>query len=131
IERDEKGNCKYMGYVIEFAGCKIYHSGDTLWFDQMADLLKSFEVDIAILPINGNDPTRGVAGNLNCKEAAHLAKAIIARYAIPCHYNMFTFNTADVNEFAQEAEQIRQPYKILNAGGRFKKVANIKLNAGE
>lgn len=120
IDRDENGNCKYMGYVIEFNNWKIYHSGDTLWFDEMIGLLKPFKVDIAILPINGNDPSRGVAGNLNCKEAAQLAKAINARCVIPCHYNMFTFNTAEVNEFVNEAEHMNQPYKILESGEKFK-----------
>ena len=42
----------------------------------MVDLLKPFAVDVALLPINGNDPARKVAGNLNCKEAAELGKAI-------------------------------------------------------
>jgi L-ascorbate metabolism protein UlaG (beta-lactamase superfamily) len=64
IERDENGNCKYMGYVIEFGDHTVYHSGDTLWFDEMVDTLKPFEPDVAILPINGNDPARKVAGNL-------------------------------------------------------------------
>ena len=68
-----------MGYVIEFGKYKIYHSGDTLWFDEMVDLLKPFAVDVAILPINGNDPSRKVAGNLNCKEAAKLGKLIGAK----------------------------------------------------
>ncbi|TAL40562.1 MAG: MBL fold metallo-hydrolase, partial [Chitinophagaceae bacterium] len=119
IERDENGNCKYMGYVIEFDKYKIYHSGDTLWYDKMVDLLRPYPVDIAILPINGNKPARKVAGNLNSKEAAELGKAIGAKYVVPCHYDMFTFNTADVNEFAKEAEKIRQPYKILKGGERF------------
>jgi hypothetical protein len=26
---------------------------------------------------------------------------------------MFTFNTADVNDFVKEAEKIDQPYKVL------------------
>jgi L-ascorbate metabolism protein UlaG (beta-lactamase superfamily) len=120
IERDENGNCKYMGYVIEFGNYKIYHSGDTLWFDEMVDLLKTFAVDVALVPINGNDPERKVAGNLNCKEAAELVKAINAKYVIPCHYDMFTFNTADVNDFKNEAEKINQPYCILRGGGHFK-----------
>jgi L-ascorbate metabolism protein UlaG (beta-lactamase superfamily) len=121
IERDENGNCKYMGYVIEFGNTRIYHSGDTLWFEQLVDVLKPFHVDLALLPINGNDPARRVAGNLNCKEAAQLAKAINAGCVIPCHYDMFHFNTTDVNEFAKEAGQIYQPYKILTGGGRFEK----------
>jgi L-ascorbate metabolism protein UlaG (beta-lactamase superfamily) len=117
IDRDEKGNCKYMGYVIEFGKYKIYHSGDTLWFDGMVELLKPFAVDVAILPINGNKPERKVAGNLDCKEAAELGKAINASCVIPCHYDLFTFNTADVNDFINEAEKIKQSYKVLKGGG--------------
>jgi L-ascorbate metabolism protein UlaG (beta-lactamase superfamily) len=119
IDRDEKGNCKYMGYVVEFGKYKIYHSGDTLWFDEMVDLLKPFNVDIALLPINGNKPERKVAGNLDCREAAELGKAINAKVVIPCHYDMFEFNTADVSEFVMEAEKINQPYKVLKGGERF------------
>jgi len=119
IEKDDKGHCKFMGYVIEFGNYKIYHSGDTLWFDEMVDLLKQFAVDVAILPINGNDPSRGVAGNLNCEEAAKLGKAIGAKLVIPCHYDMFTFNTADVMDFVKEAERVGQPYKVLQGAERF------------
>ena len=116
IERDEKGNCRFMGYVIEFGNYKIYHSGDTLWFDEMINLLAPFNIDVAILPINGNKPERKVAGNLDCKEAASLAKAIHSKTVIPCHYNMFVFNTADANDFAKEAVAIMQPYTILHGG---------------
>jgi L-ascorbate metabolism protein UlaG (beta-lactamase superfamily) len=119
IDRDEKGHCKYMGYVIEFGEYKIYHSGDTLWFDGMVDLLKPFNVDVALLPINGNKPERKVAGNLDCKEAAELAKAINAKMVIPCHYDLFDFNTADVNDFIAEAEKIKQPFKVLQLGEKF------------
>ena len=118
-ERDEKGRCRFMGFVIEFGEFRIYHSGDTLWFDGMAELLKPFAVDLAILPINGNRPERKVAGNLDCREAAALGKAIDAGCVIPCHYDMFSFNTADVNEFAKEAEKISQPYCILKGGEKF------------
>ncbi len=119
IERDEKGNCKYMGNVIEFGGYKIYHSGDTLWFDEMVELLKPFKVDLAILPINGNKPERKVAGNLDCREAAVLGKSIGAKFVIPCHYDMFSFNTADINDFVKEAERVAQPYCILKGGAYF------------
>ncbi|HMO62483.1 MAG TPA: MBL fold metallo-hydrolase [Ferruginibacter sp.] len=119
IERDEKGNCRYMGYVVELGPYKIYHSGDTLWYYGMMDLLQPFDVDIALLPINGNKPERRVAGNLDCKEAAALGKAIQAKMVIPCHYDLFEFNTADVNEFVTEAEKIQQPYKVLGGGECF------------
>jgi L-ascorbate metabolism protein UlaG (beta-lactamase superfamily) len=119
IERDENGNCRFMGYVIEFGEYKIYHSGDTLWFTEMVSLLKPFAINVALLPDNGNEPARKVPGNLNCREAAELAKAINAQYVIPCHYDMFTFNTADVNDFTNESEKINQLYFILKGGGHF------------
>lgn len=119
IERDENGNCRFMGYVISFGGHAVYHSGDTLWYEGLVDLLKPFAVDVAMLPINGNDPSRRVAGNLDCREAAALGKAIHARCVIPCHYDMFTFNTADVHEFVREAEAIEQPFKVLKGGEKF------------
>lgn len=119
IERDELGRCKFMGHVIRCGPWHIYHSGDTLWYNNLVPLLKPFQVDLALLPINGHDPLRGVAGNLNGKEAAVLGKAMGAKRVIPCHYDMFTFNTADPKEFAFEAEQIELPYRILTPGEHF------------
>jgi L-ascorbate metabolism protein UlaG (beta-lactamase superfamily) len=118
LERDAAGNCKYMGYVIGFGKYHIYHSGDTLLFDGMEELLKPFHLDLALLPINGNKPERKVAGNLDCQEAVTLAKAISAELIIPGHYDMFEFNTADPQDFAREAKKIDQSYKILAGGER-------------
>lgn len=120
IERDEQGRCKFMGYVVQFGKFSVYHSGDTLWYDDMVKILKPFKVDVAFLPINGNDPARGVAGNLNCEEAARLGKEINAKLVIPHHYDLFKFNTADPKEFESEAKRLNQPYKILQLGGHIK-----------
>jgi L-ascorbate metabolism protein UlaG (beta-lactamase superfamily) len=73
-------------------------------------------VDIALLPINGRAPQRRVAGNLDGKEAAELAQAIGARLVIPCHYDMFTFNTAAPDLFVETCERLGQPYKVLQNG---------------
>jgi L-ascorbate metabolism protein UlaG (beta-lactamase superfamily) len=119
IERDEHGRCKFMGYVIKFGDYTIYHSGDTLLYEGMAGLLKRHKIDVAMLPINGNDPKRGVAGNLNAEEAVQLAKDAGIGLVIPCHYDMFTFNTADPSEFISIAERENQPYAVLQHGGHF------------
>ena len=116
VDRDEQGRCHFMGYVVEFGPWTIYHSGDTLWHDELVDQLQTFDIDLAILPINGNKAQRRVAGNLNAEEAARLAKTIGARMVIPCHYDMFTFNTADPADFARAADALGQPYRILECG---------------
>lgn len=119
LERDEKGRCKFMGYVVKFGKFAVYHSGDTLWFEGLEKILAPMKVDVAFLPINGNEPGRGVAGNLNASEAAQLGKMIGARYVIPHHYDMFTFNTADPMTFAAEAQKNQQPYTILRLGEKW------------
>lgn len=110
---------EYHGYVVQFGGWTIYHSGDTLLYEGMADRLRPFRVDVALLPINGRAPERRVAGNLNGREAAELAKAMGARLVIPCHYEMFTFNTADPGEFVAAARAIGQAYRVLKCGERW------------
>ena len=64
----------------------MYHSGDTLLFDGLESKLREFGVDLALLPINGRKPERRVAGNLDGKQAADLAKSIGAKCVVPCHY---------------------------------------------
>ena len=119
VERDELARCRFLGYVIKFGRWTIYHSGDTLWFDGLENLVKPYAIDVAFLPINGNDPSRGVAGNMNAAEAAGFGKAIDAAFVIPHHYHMFTFNTADPDTFATEAIRHNQHYVILEPGEKW------------
>jgi L-ascorbate metabolism protein UlaG (beta-lactamase superfamily) len=116
IERDQNGQLKCMGFVVKFGDFSIYHSGDTLWFPALVDLLKPYNVDVAFLPINGNLPSRGVAGNLNCEEAARLGKEIRANLVIPHHYDLFEFNTANPKDFEVECLKLNTSYKIMQLG---------------
>jgi L-ascorbate metabolism protein UlaG (beta-lactamase superfamily) len=118
VERDEQGRSKYLGYVIQAGFSTIYHSGDTLWHDAIVEQVKPFHPDVALLPINGERPERRVAGNLDGSQAAKLAKAIGARDVIPCHYDMFEFNTASTDQFVMECNTLRQRYGILHPGQR-------------
>ena len=121
-KHDELGP-EFAGYLVRCGPWTIYHSGDTLLYDGMAELLKLHKVDVALLPINGRAPERRVAGNLNSAEAAELGKQIAARTVIPCHYDMFEFNTADPQDFAKACDSIGQPYNILRCGERWESTA--------
>ena len=116
IERNELGQPKFMGLVVQFGPWSIYHSGDTLWHGNLISELLPHRIDLALLPINGNEPARRVAGNLNGSEAAALAKAIGARVAIAHHFDMFEFNTADPKEFITSCKRLSQNCRILQNG---------------
>jgi L-ascorbate metabolism protein UlaG (beta-lactamase superfamily) len=110
---------EYVGYVVRCGRWTLYHSGDTVPYDGMADLLRPHAVDVALLPINGRSAERRVAGNLGPGEAATLGMAIGARTVIPCHYEMFAFNTADVSDFVAACARIGQRGDVVRCGERW------------
>lgn len=119
VECDKQGRHIYLGFVVKAGPWTLYHSGDTILFPGMADRLRPFHVDVALLPINGRAPERRVAGNLWGREAAQLAHAMGARCVIPCHYDMFTFNTASPDEFVETCHLLGQPCAVLRIGERW------------
>ncbi len=128
LETDEFGRHQFVGYVIQLGPFTLYHSGDTLLYDGLVERLRTLAetiggIDLALLPINGRDPARGVAGNLSGKEAATLAHEIGARMVLPCHYDMFTFNTASPDEFVETAQRLGQPHAVLQCGERYRLAA--------
>ena len=116
LEADEWGRHRFMGYIVEAGPWTIYHSGDTLRYEGMAESLREWQIDVALLPINGNRPERRVAGNLEGDEAAALARDIGATVVIPCHYDMFEFNTVTTDEFEQTCVRLGQSFCVLRCG---------------
>jgi L-ascorbate metabolism protein UlaG (beta-lactamase superfamily) len=127
LERDERGRAKFLGYVLQFGGWTIYHSGDTVRYEGMSEKLSPFKIDVALLPINGRAQERRVPGNLFGREAAQLAKDFAAKLVIPCHFEMFEFNTASTDEFANECRKLEQPFKVLRCGEQWHSQSPIRL----
>ncbi len=117
---DANGYNLYMGFVAELGPYRVYHSGDTLWYDGIIETLAPFQVDLAFLPINGNKPERRVAGNLNPDEAALLGRHIGAKLVIPHHYDLFAFNTANPADFADACDRESTPNRVMQLGERLK-----------
>ena len=116
LHKNAQGHHHCMGYIVQFGPWSIYHSGDTLYYHGMADRLRPWSVDVALLPINGADPARRVEGNMNGVETAKLAKDINAGIVIPCHFDMFLFNTASPRPFIEACERLEQTYQVLQNG---------------
>lgn len=118
LERDENGDYRHIGFIIQVGPWTIYHSGDCVPYAGLIDRLNASQIQIALLPINGRDPARGVAGNFTAEEAAELGKQANIGIIIPCHYEMFEFNTVSPEGFAKYAELIGQKYHLLKCGER-------------
>ncbi len=116
VRRDAEGQSHCIGFLVKCGPFTIYHSGDTLWHDEIVETLRQHRCDVAFLPINGNLPERRVAGNLNGTEAAALAKAGDVRLVVPCHYDLFEFNTASPEDFVTACGRLEQPCRVLRCG---------------
>lgn len=111
----------YLGYLIRFGRWTIYHSGDCVPYERLAERLRPHRVSVALLPVNGRDPKRGVPGNFSIEEAAQLAEDIGAEWLVPMHYDMFSFDTVDVNKFIDHMlfSRPRQRFKVFECGERW------------
>jgi len=111
----------YVGYILHFGDLCIYHAGDTILHDDLPRLLAEEKPDIAIVPINGGTPELvavGFQSNLNGQEAADLCRSAGVKLMIPCHYDMFTINTAPAETFTAYADSSPEmpPYAVPEVG---------------
>lgn len=71
IHFDENGNPAECGFVFDFGGLHLYHSGDSLVYDGLCDEVR--DTDIMLLPVNGNGFFRradDIMGNMDTFDAA-------------------------------------------------------------
>ena len=112
----------FLGYIFDVNDICIYHSGDTLVYDGLAGYLNQYQIDIALLPINGTSERLKrlkIPPDMNITEALELANCINKPMLIPHHYDMFTFNTVAIDDFVRQADAVSQPYKVMQCGEKF------------
>jgi L-ascorbate metabolism protein UlaG (beta-lactamase superfamily)/GT2 family glycosyltransferase len=102
IERDSEGCLRYVGYVLEHAGERIYHAGDTSLEQAVIDAVAEHApVNTAFLPVNERNffrERRGIIGNMSIRDAFGFAEAIGVRHLVPVHWDMFAANEVTPEE---------------------------------
>jgi L-ascorbate metabolism protein UlaG (beta-lactamase superfamily) len=88
------------GYVLELEdGFKLYHSGDTAVFSDMALIGKLLEPDIALLPI-GDHYTMGP------RSAAEAVRLLGVRTVVPMHFGTFPVLVGTPDDLRKEASDV-------------------------
>lgn len=118
LETDAEGHHRFLGYGIAAGGLCIYHSGDSIPFDGLAQRVAAFGAQICLLPVNGRDATRradGVPGNFHLDEALALARD--CPFLVPHHFGMFAFNTIDPDVIDAAARETTAPRVLRPKAG--------------
>jgi L-ascorbate 6-phosphate lactonase len=100
------GNGRFVGYILRGPGPTVYHAGDTLVTEELLQLLREKEIDVALLPINGRDYFReeqDITGNMDAREAISFARRIGAQCVVPYHWDGFEGNTVHPGTAADAA----------------------------
>jgi L-ascorbate metabolism protein UlaG (beta-lactamase superfamily) len=83
----------WLGFIVETAGVKIYHAGDTDFIPEMKD----FDVDIALIPVSGTYV-------MTAEQGVKAALAINPKLAIPMHYGAVVGGDEDAAQFKKDLE---------------------------
>ncbi|MBX3141810.1 MAG: metal-dependent hydrolase [Trueperaceae bacterium] len=97
------------GIVLESAGKRIYHAGDTALFSDMR-LIGRKPLDLAFVPI-GDNFTMGP------EDAVEAVKLLNPRYVVPVHYGTFPLIAQDAAAFKREVELSSRTTCVVLAPG--------------
>jgi L-ascorbate metabolism protein UlaG (beta-lactamase superfamily) len=116
LKTNDRGEHHYLGYVLRLSGVTLYHSGDCVPYDGLAERLRREQLDLAMLPINGGDEyrrSRGVPGNMTFDEADALCRVAGIPWLVPHHFGMFDFNTCDLRELTERIANVSSDVRVV------------------
>ncbi len=96
LQTNEQGQDHFLGFVIRMGDITVYHSGDCVPYEGLAERLAQAKIDVAFLPVNGRDDLRrqhNIPGNFSFAEALELCSAADIPRMVCHHFGMFSFNT--------------------------------------
>jgi len=88
----------YGGFVLEHQGRKIYHAGDSAYFDGFTEIGKRLAPDVALLPIGAYHPESFRHVHMGPDEAMKAFRDLHARWLVPMHYGTFRLAFEEMDE---------------------------------
>lgn len=112
----------YGGFLLEHQGRRIYHAGDSAYFDGFKEIGKVFAPEIALLPIGAYHPESFRHVHMGPDEAIKVFKDLRAQWLVPMHYGTFRLSFEDLDEPPRwlrslaEENKLTTKVKVLEEG---------------
>ncbi len=112
----------YGGFLIESQGRRIYHAGDSAYFDGFKEIGQRAPPEIALLPIGAYHPEGMRRVHMGPQDAIKVFRELRARWLVPMHYGSFRLSFEDLEEPPRWLEELAirdglvQHLRILEEG---------------
>jgi len=104
----------YGGFVLEYQGRRIYHAGDSAYFDGFKEIGRRLAPEIALLPIGAYQPEAFRKVHMGPDEAVKVFKDLRARWLVPMHYGSFRLSFEDPDEPPRWLRQLSHKEGLVN-----------------
>ncbi|HEY3762019.1 MAG TPA: MBL fold metallo-hydrolase [Verrucomicrobiae bacterium] len=88
----------YGGFVLEYQGQKIYHAGDSAYFEGFKEIGERFSPSLALLPIGAYHPESFRKVHMGPDDAIKVFKELNAKWLVPMHYGTFKLSFEELDE---------------------------------
>jgi L-ascorbate metabolism protein UlaG (beta-lactamase superfamily) len=88
----------YGGFMLEHQGRRIYHAGDSAYFEGFKEIGRRLKPEIALLPIGAYHPASFRHVHMGPDEAIRAFVDLRAHWLVPMHYGTFKLSFEDINE---------------------------------
>lgn len=102
----------YGGFVLEHQGRKIYHAGDSAYFDGFKEIGKRLSPEIALLPIGAYHPETFRAVHMGPDEAVKAFRDLNSRQLVPMHFGSFRLSFEDMDEPLRWLRELAGQHRI-------------------
>jgi L-ascorbate metabolism protein UlaG (beta-lactamase superfamily) len=88
----------YGGFVLEHQGRRIYHAGDSAYFDGFKEIGRRLAPEIALLPIGAYHPESFRRMHMGPDESVKAFRDLHARWLVPMHHGTFKLSFEEMDE---------------------------------
>ena len=112
----------YGGFLLEHQGRRVYHAGDSAYFEGFKEIGQKLMPEVALLPIGAYYPDSFRNVHMGPDEAIKVFRDLNAKWLIPMHYGAFKLSFEEMDEPPRWLKEIAcedgciQQLKILEEG---------------
>lgn len=103
----------YGGFVIEHHGRRIYHAGDSAYFNGFKEIGRRCSPEIALLPIGAYEPEGLRRVHMGPEDAIKVFRDLRARWLVPMHYGTFRLSFEAMDEPPRWLSELAARHEVL------------------